>query len=385
MGAQYSCPACLSEKTEFLNSMPMYPAIVFPVDADVEVDKKDLEIHICGSCSHIFQVNIDLNFNSKVYTKYYKYYPYSNAEFFLEHYRAPFEGLFESFIASRTGGDLLEIGVSDVQQLNFFERYGYKPIGITPEEIQHPQIISSFYEDYKFHQKFNVIISRFNLEHIVDLDVFMSKVQDDLNDGGMFIAQVPNIEVYTQENILNFYVHEHIHYFNKYSLPTLLERHGFSVEAIYSHASPSLLVVGIKNKNKTTKKIDDYNKEITEIKIQILNEVEGYLAEKKKVIFYGAGLSLNDLLHTSPNSKIIEKSSNIIIFDDNPIIEGKNMPSSKIAIQSYNKHKVDEGDLIILMLNAVYHKKIINKIRADGLQNQIFCINNVGLEKIDSA
>ncbi len=385
MGVQSSCPVCLSDKTEPLKSMPMYPAIVFPVDVNVDVDKKDLEIHRCDACSHIFQVNIDLTFNERLYTKYYKYYPYSNAEFFLEHYRAPFERLFETFIASRTGGDLLEIGVSDAQQLSFFEQYDFKSIGITPEDIQHPQIISSFYEDYQFDQKINAIISRFNLEHIVDLDVFMSKVKNDLNEGGMFIAQVPNIQAYTQDNILNFYVHEHIHYFNIKSLPTLLKRYGFSVEAIYSHASPSLLIIGIKDKDEKIKKIDDYNKQTADIKGQIAKVADAHITENKKVIFYGAGLSLNDLLHARPSPLFTEKTSNIVIFDDNPIIEGKNMPSSKIAIQPYNKNEVGEGDLIILTLNAVYHEKVISKIRGDGLQNQIFCINRSGLEKVENA
>lgn len=379
--ASYPCPVCSCNDTGLLELIPNYPAIIFPVDAGIDVDTKDLEIHQCRQCTHVFQTNVDADFNALLYTKYYKYYPYGNAEFFMKHYREPFERIFSGFVASRASGDLLEIGVSDPKQLDYFNNFDFDTIGLTPEDIKHPSIISSFYEDHKFDNKFNAIVSRFNLEHIVDLDIFMRKINDDLNDNGIFIAQVPNVESYICENILNLYAHEHIQYFNKKSLTTLFEAHGFSVEAAYNYKSPSLIIVGVKNVDKEQRNIENYAKDTKEIKRDIKSLVEKYFSCSQKIVFYGASLSLNGLLYGGDNF-ISENADNIIILDDNPIITEKNIPSLNIPIQLYHPDLIAEGDVIILTLNSVYHHTVIEKMKRDGISNDVYGINQYGLEKI---
>ena len=380
MNTQNNCPVCSSTETAALKLIPMYPAIIFPVDENVDVDQKDIEIYTCKVCSHIFQTNVDDDFNALLYKKYYKYYPYSNAEFFLKHYRIPFEHIFKTFVSDRKSGDLLEIGVSDQKQLDFFDSFAFDSIGITPENIEHPRIISSFYEDYEFGRTFNVIVSRFNLEHIVNLDVFMSKVGRDLNDEGIFIAQVPNTETYLQDNILNFYAHEHIHYFNKQSLTALFEKYGFSIEAAYSYKSPSLLVVGIKGKEEKQIALKNYTYKSSNIKRKIKTVIESCATDNRKVIFYGAGLSLSGLLYDD-NTSLLQENCNVVIFDDNPVVAGKYMPAFNVSIKPYDYNDISKGDIIILTLNAIYHDKVIKKIRADGLANDVYCIDQYGFKK----
>lgn len=383
MKTEYVCPVCSSRDVSSLKKHKAYPAIVFPVDSDVDVEKQDLEIYSCLACSHVFQVNIDVEFNNRLYTKYYKYYPYSNAEFFQKHYRVPFENIFQTFVASRKSGQLLEIGVSDARQLDFFDQYKFTSSGITPENISHPKIISSFYEDYEFEEKFDVIVSRFNLEHILNLDVFMSKVAGDLKKNGIFIAQVPNVEVYKRENILNFFVHEHTHYFNKASITKLFERCNFSVEAVYDFQSPSLIIVGVLNGKRSEESEVEYLEATSKIKNDLDTLMEKAFSEDRTIILYGAGLSLSEMLRD--NGAIESKSkNNVLIFDDNPLIEGKNMPSSSLPIEPFNANKVKDNDLIILILNSVYHKSVIEKIRAQNLKNEIYCINRHGLTKVSS-
>ena len=171
------CPICSSEKTAQVKIIDKYPAIIFPVDNFSKIETKTLSIFCCQNCSHVFQCGIDSDFNERIYTEYYKYYPYSGVECFIECYRKPFERIFSTIENKTKGASLLEIGVSTSEQLDYFVNLGYKAVGITPQVVESNDIISSFYEEHSFKQKFDVIVSRFNLEHIVDLNHFMEKVK----------------------------------------------------------------------------------------------------------------------------------------------------------------------------------------------------------------
>lgn len=353
----------------------MFPAIIFPVDAGIDVDCKDLAISECLDCRHAFQTDIDANFNQALYTKYYKYYPYGSAEFFLDHYRQPFERLFSAMVASKKSGRLLEIGASDEAQLKTFSDHGFDVMAISPDAGEGSRVISAFYEDHTFNDKFDVLVSRFNLEHIVDLDVFMSKASEDLNEGGFLIVQVPNVSAYRDSNIINFYVHEHTHYFTRESLEGLFKRHGFSIEALHSYNSPSLIIIG--SKEKPNAATQDQYKTVTGA---VVDEVRQLVTESvnanEKVAFYGAGLSLTGLLYSHNETATLK---NILVFDDNPIVQGKILPGTDIHIQKPDLSKLPASGTIILALSPIYHDTVISKIRGAGCQNRIYCINEQGL------
>lgn len=380
MNIQKKCPICSSKKIKRIKQIENFPAIVFPVTQDIinSVKTKNLEVYFCEDCSHQYQNDINLKFNELLYTEYYKFYPYSGIECFAEHYREPFEKIFSSFIFHKEYKNLLEIGVSDSSQLDFFNNLSFDSYGITPQTTDlSSKIISSFYENYIFDNNFDVIVSRFNLEHIVNLDDFLKKVKNDLNDDGLFFVQVPNSEHFMKNNILNFYAHEHIHYFNPYSISKIFEKHGFFIERVYHANSPSIIIVGRKRiKNKT--EVDQYFQVTETIRKKILEEINKN--NERKIIIYGASLSLTEILYHSKLPKNI--NDKIIIIDDNPIVNGMFMPMFNNAILSYSKELISSQDLIILTLNAVYHSKVISKIRADGLMNDIYAINEFGFCKL---
>ncbi|ANE33467.1 methyltransferase [Campylobacter hyointestinalis subsp. lawsonii CCUG 27631] len=374
------CPVCGSLEIRLIKKIEKFPAIVFPITQDIinSVPTKDLEIFFCENCSHQYQNDIDLNFNTILYTEYYKYYPYSGIECFSEHYRKPFEKIFESFVSTNEKKILLEVGVSDSSQLNFFNKFNFDAYGITPQSTDlSDKIISSFYEDYNFNMNFDVIISRFNLEHIVDLNEFLKKVNSDLKEDGLFFVQVPNTEYFMKNNILNFYAHEHIHYFNVFSLSKLFEKYEFLIEKIYHMNSPSIIIVGRKvQKNKID--IEKYFDTTKNISKKILEKInEDY---ERKIFIYGASLSLTEILYYLELNENI--SNKIKIIDDNPIVSNMFMPMFDIPIISYDKNLICSEDIVILTLNAVYHDNILSKIRADGLMNDIYAINNLGLCKL---
>ena len=118
-----NCPVCGSAKIDSIAFFENYPIIVFPVPKNVSknMDCKNLSICMCLECYHQYQINYNIDFNQKLYSKYYQFYPYSNIECFIEHYRKPFEELFSSFnFPNLNSNRLLEVGLSDASQLKYF-------------------------------------------------------------------------------------------------------------------------------------------------------------------------------------------------------------------------------------------------------------------------
>lgn len=376
-----NCPVCGSTKIDSIAFFDNYPIIVFPVPKNVSknMDCKNLSICMCLECYHQYQINYNIDFNQKLYSKYYQFYPYSNIECFIEHYRKPFEELFSSFnFPNLNSNRLLEVGLSDTSQLKYFLDKKFDAYGITPQSNTcDTRIFSGFYEEYNFDMKFNVIVSRFNLEHIIDLDIFLKKVNQDLSDNGLLCIQVPNTEYFMKNNILNFYAHEHIHYFNINSISLLLQKNDFLIEKSYFCDSPSIIIMGRKKSNIVkleTLKYFEYKKNIINKIFKIASNSCG------KIIFYGAGLSLTSILYGV--EKVDDKKDNIVIFDDNDIVADMFMPFFDIPIMKYSKNMVHANDIIILTLNPIYHKQVVEKIRLDGINNTIYAINEYGLLEI---
>jgi len=80
--------------------------------------------------------------------------------------------------------------------------------------------------------------------------------------------------------------------------------------------------------------------------------------------------------------KVDDKKDNIVIFDDNDIVADMFMPFFDIPIMKYSKNMVHANDIIILTLNPIYHKQVVEKIRLDGIDNTIYAINEYGLLEI---
>ena len=76
--------------------------------------------------------------------------------------------------------------------------------------------------------KFDLVICCHTLEHIADLNEFLSNIRDHTTDEGLLYIEVPNGcngEIYTTKNIIT-----HLNFFSTESLSYLLEKNGFEVE-----------------------------------------------------------------------------------------------------------------------------------------------------------
>jgi hypothetical protein len=293
-------------------------------------------------------------------------------------YREPFLRIFDLFAPSRELGSLLEVGCSSVEQLEHFMAMGYSCSGISPgaDCRASPILIDGYYEHHDFGRQFGGIISRFNLEHIIDLDVFLTKVFSELKDGGAFFVQVPNIECFLASGVVNVFAHEHPHYFCKSSLAALLARSGFEVDLIKAEiCDPSIIAVARKPKVRPP----GNQRVISNIRsVDKLIEILGMFDSDVQFSFYGAGLTLAGLLYL--DGRIARYSERISIIDDNPVLIGRFMPNTDLEIRSYSEQAIGERHVLFVFLNPIYQAQIIERMSGSNFE-RVFYLDGSGIHE----
>lgn len=371
---QKNCPCCGTEDTRLYKKIQDFPAILFPVKEGLskEIVTGDILSRKCNICNHIYLEEINLSVLSKIYNEYYVFYPFADLETFNKPYRTPFEKVQEFFILEGNSS-LLEIGTSSPEHLMPFYRKGLKCTAVNPEVEYSDTItmVKEFYENWNTEEKFDYIISRFNLEHIIDLDAFFDKIKTQIAEDGILLIQVPNASNYVNSGSLNIMAHEHIHYFNASSIRSLLDRMGFELRYISSETDPSIVVVAEMRKILPM--------ESATINHQaVLKSIETLLLDSTHTdVLYGAGLSATAILYSSNLPEDI--LSNIILVDDNVAIGDKVMPKTNNAIYQLKDLKNNQSYRFFLTLNEMYHQKVIEKIMDHFPLSQIFIIGKNGL------
>ncbi len=370
-----TCPACGSSDSHDFESLTSLPAILFPVAAR-EVDfipEQPMHVRECLHCGHIYQTKVDFDFNQRIYKDFYSYYPFSNLETMAGPYRKPFDALI-NFLMSNAKGTLLEIGTSDEGQLEIFMEKDLVCTAINPGAIagRRATLIDAFFEDWNSDGTFDYIISRFNLEHIIDLDRFFTKIYSYLDDAGMVIIQVPNVAKLFETGILNVFAHEHIHYFNPASMKAAVEKRGFKIEYLSSVNEPSVLCA-FRKVNRVIS-IEDKKIEATKTIASLVDLLEN---SRDQIVLYGAGLSTTALLYCSTLSSA--RKNTIVIIDDNPLLSGRCLPGLLTPIRSLENYDIKPETIMILMMNSCYHDVVRDKVLAKAPGVHIFSITSAGL------
>jgi SAM-dependent methyltransferase len=356
-----ACPACASSSIANVSRVEKVPAILFPIEKskrnDVATD--DIVTASCHECGHVFLRELDLDFNSKLYGDYYYLYPFSALESMNAHYREPFNKIFDLFVGHDGGGrSLLEIGCSDERQFDAFLSAGFSCVGVSPgaQLSSRVEMIDAFYEQLDVDRTFDVVVSRFNLEHIISPSQYLEKICAELSPGGHLIVQVPNFQFYVESGILFPFAHEHPQYFTAASLRCVLERSGFQVSALLGPEAQSLIAVA--EKPACIWNARERLKITNEVLVETVDEI--LALPQSKLVFYGAGLSLIGMLYS--DGRIRHSSKEIRVVDDNSLLNGRFMPRTNLQLESFSENIIDTDTAVILALNPVYHTAVAEKV-----------------------
>lgn len=387
-----TCPLCHQDNATSFIRIDDFPLLLFPVSEYLKnkIEKKRLETYICADCNHIFRSPIAEEDAQLIYNNYYAFYPFENLESMNEPYRIPFRRVFHDVYQTiQRPATLLEVGCGSSEQLGFFRTYGIKAFGIDRSvfvDKSSSDIISGVYEEYDFPHRFDTIVSRFSLEHLNDVHGFFRKVEQDLNADGVLFIQVPNVYAFAGSLIPLFLAHEHIHYFNPYSLHVAAVENGFQVVAAHYDGSQSIIFAlrredaPIRQRPMIIPKVPDgFYRDYLERRRVLAQDLTSVLSRTNHCYFYGAGLSLCWILY---ELKAMEKLVNVAVIDDNCLAQGKFLPHTSYRIANLEDAKFRKHSTMILSMNPVYHKNVISKIRASDFQGEVYNISNVGLSKL---
>ena len=212
-------------------------------NAELLFDKDALSVVICKRCQ-LRYVNPRVNRQTLegVYTE--TYYPPDKVERIRTdnmEWLQMTERLTELEKQHRSKGRLLDVGCGIGTFLHLVREQGWEPYGIDPSKSG-----SAFAkEKYKLDVRcgdifdadfpfayFHAITLYHVLEHISELNPFLSELRRILKQGtGTLVIEVPNGES-VQSRLQKadwpyVHPHDHLYYFSAYSLPKLLQKHGF--------------------------------------------------------------------------------------------------------------------------------------------------------------
>lgn len=386
-----NCPICSSKEVTLFTQIENYPAIIWPVNQEESnrIPCKTIVVFLCSACGHIFQDENDLDFVKYIYENLYQYYTHENVEAMNMIYRGSFEEIF-SKLTLPIHAEVLEIGTRSAEQMKIFVDKDMKCTAINPGAKTHEKIhfIDGYYGEIEIEAKFDLIVARLLLEHIHNVSELVSKMQANLKENGFIIIQVPNTLDMMKDKVLNFLVHEHFHYFNHNSLVALFENLEFELVFINNVNSASIIAV-FKRKSTIEKEfkmnetkldimttINDY-REVT----KVIKEEISQLATTKKIIFYGAGLSLTGIIYDEYENKEILKNCQII--DDNTLYRGKTLPLTNNLIVNAYGVSFSQHHVIVITCRSIYQEKIVNKIKELKWNIPVYAIGPKGISKLD--
>ncbi len=276
--------------------------------------------------------------------------------------------------------NIVEIGCNDGMFLSALASSGYKNLlGIEPSVDAYEQAVNKGFEvvnDFlspelsdkvvKKHGKFDLLISRQNIEHISDLGDVIKSVDILLNLNGYVLIEVPNFDCNLNSKDYSLW-EEHVNYFTIDTLKYFLSLSNIEVihEEIILFSGESIFVIG-----KKIVCIESNTNYLNNLKIKNLNyannwptfceNIIDYLKlEKnsgKKIAVYGAGARTFCLINFVNFTEYID-----VIIDDQFEKQNKFMPGGKLPILSSDILYSQKIDICLLAVNTENESKVMNR------------------------
>lgn len=346
------CRVCGSSKTKELISFGLQPNSVQLLDSrDQEYYEHDLTLKTCLNCGFTFISNpMPADF-------LYADFHWGTSTYPPSHLEELCDKISQELLQNQN--DLkMEIGSNDGYFLSVFrERSCHNLLGVEPTKncVQLSlergiPTLNAFFgkqtadEIVATHGKATCIICRHVLEHVWDLEDFLSGVSTlMLDDHSVFVLEVPDFDTIIDQGNFSSIWEQHVNYFDLFSLDKLLRRHNFDIFAteIVPFAGNSIMLFAKRNTRKetdtnTTLNTDNHAKrrEVFKQKIERnIVELDAFCSRIKDLGFtiaaYGAGMRGVCLVNFSKIYKYID-----YFVDDDPRKVGKVVPKCMLEIRS---------------------------------------------------
>lgn len=310
------CKICASSETELI----WENQYVIPLETGFQ--SVDVSNVICKNCGFVFQSPVITDEQMDLLYKN-QFRQYITAENALSSRKNQYDFVWNH--VDIKSGKILDVGCGEGYFLSFFtdfEKYGVEPSKTSTERaleaFPDQKITCAYYEEVDYGpETFDLISARHVLEHIKDVDQFLSKIRRELKAEGRVFIEVPDVySCIKLEDITDFFGYQHLYHFSEKSLQNLLKKHGFEMVALSRVENYPGIQILLK-KSETGQSYQDeyaYFKEHfvpalsqkrrfrASVKEKLTLANETWKKEGAKIFIYGAGM------HTEELFKLIDES-----------------------------------------------------------------------------
>lgn len=371
-----NCLCCLSKNNSLLNLNDIPLANDF--NETKQSENYPLELMVCPNCYHC---QLHFIVDPEILFKNYKYVS-GTSQTGLDFFKQNAEFINQKYKLS-TKNKVLDIACNDGSQLDFFKELGWDTYGVDPAENLQSislgkghNVFCDFWNKNlaKKLPKMDIIIAQNVFAHTEYVDDFLQSCKLVMDNTSTLIIQTSQKNMILNGEFDTIY-HEHISFFNTFSMDTLVSRNGL----VLNHVSEaSIHGISYIFEIKLTKGLD-YN-------VQDFIKTEDYLykPELYNIFSLNADKTVNSL------KEEIEKYRNIgykcigfgaaakaqtvlcygnidldYIIDENPLKIGLYSPKMNIPIKSFDYFKNESSSKILIIILAWnFADEIVSKINS---------------------
>lgn len=277
------------------------------------------------------------------------------------------DDFLELILDQSPGKNVLEIGCGKGYLLKRLQEDSYVCTGIEPGEgyssswnNYEVNVINDFFPSTKDNKNYDLIYGYMLLEHINNPLAFIKNLLSRLNTNGMAIFAVPDCT----DEIINsdpaMLIHEHISYFDKYSLANLFKLAGMTPKIFTSNYGRSLYVVASRsssNDESESLHLDSFNTS------NYLKNVRNNIIKSKDIINASLQKGSTGIYCPSRALNILDENINVRFFDDDPYLYNKYLPPFQNPIENFSDCIKRPPENIVLAsrtFNSKIYKKLIN-------------------------
>lgn len=262
---------------------------------------------------------------------------------------------------------ILEIGCNDGSFLQALKEAGFKDtLGIEPTKdsfdlalAKNLDVEHNFFPHENLKKdNYDLVISRHVLEHVEDLQGFLSGIKFCIKENGILIIEIPDSQILLEK--LDYALwEEHVNYFTFNTLKFLLNMNDFEIihyeKTLFSgvsltvFAQKAILKIEPVTEQFETKLIERYKHQFPVFKKMLHN----FLNEKEEVVIYGCGARSSNFVNLLGLSMITN------FVDDQPEKQNKVVPGYDIPILPWQSDLSDK--YFLLGVNTENEAKLVEK------------------------
>ncbi len=273
------------------------------------------------------------------------------------------------------GKCLKEIGCGDGTFLKFLENAGASVSGIEPSKPFREKALQKGLNVYAADVRKGAIfedapwdgfVMRQVLEHVCDINGFLSGVRGNLSPGAVGLIEVPSLEKALLDNRFYDFFPDHVNYFSLKTLSLTCELNGFDVLESCSAMGGEYNVVIVKNRLPTI--LSSMQQTVVELTKNLSQMVESAHALGKKVAIWGAGGKGVSLLHAAKLKDVD------LLVDSDTNKQGLYVPG--LSLKVFHPEELINQDMDIVVITAMaYWSEIVEDLRSKySFHGEIFIL-----------